>query len=175
MATAHGSSTIPHPFPDASSERRSRVVRAAVLTVLAAFVLAGLAGVFGVSSSTVAARDGDGLEAELTYAGRARAGLAVPFELRVHRPGGFDGPIEVVTTTSYLAAFDENGANPDPESSTTDGETTTWTYDAPDGDTFTVWLDSRVEPGVQWRRSGTTVVRTGDEQVTLEYTTWVFP
>lgn len=146
-----------------------------MLAVLALFVLAGLAGAFGVSSRTVTAGEPDGLRAELTYASRARAGLAVPFALRIHRPGGFDQPISVTSRTSYLAAFDENGANPDPASSTTDDDTTTWTYDPPDGDTFTVWLDGRVEPGVSWRRRGTTVVRTGDEQVTLTYTTWIFP
>lgn len=169
------STTIPVELPNVASERRARWVRSAVLGGLAVFVLAGLFNVFGVSSGSVSARDPSGLEARLTYARRARAGLAVPFELRIHRPDGFDEPIEVTSSTSYLSAFDENGANPDPESSTTSVDTTTWIFEPPDGDTLTVWLDGRVEPGVQWRRSGTTVVRTGDEYVTLSYTTWVFP
>ena len=151
------------------------MVRAAVLTILTVFVVAGLLGFFGVSSSTVSAGDEDGLRAELTYPQRARGGLAVPFELRIHRPGGFDEPIAVTTNTDYLAAFDENGASPDPASSTTDGETTTWEYDPPEGETLTVWLDNRVEPAAQWRRRGTTVVSTGDEQVTPRYTTWILP
>jgi hypothetical protein len=150
-------------------------VRAGVLVLLLAFVVAGLLGLLGVSSATVSEQTENGLSAELTYAQRARGGLAVPFELRIHQPGGFDEPIVVTTTTDYLESFDENGANPDPESSTADESTTTWEYEPPDGDTFTVWLDGRVEPAVQWRRDGTTVVSTGDEQVTLRYTTWILP
>jgi len=71
--------------------------------------------------------------------------------------------------------FDENGRNPEPKESTTDGDSTIWTFDPPPGDTLVVWLDSRVEPGVQWRRSATTRVRTGDHEATLRYTTWIFP
>jgi hypothetical protein len=81
----------------------------------------------------------------------------------------------VATTTSYLEMFDENGRNPEPAESTTDGARTIWTFDPPEGDTLVVWLDTRVEPGVQWRRRATTTVSTGAESVSVEYTTWILP
>jgi hypothetical protein len=139
------------------------------------FVLAGLAGAYGVHSSHVGGGAPGGLRADLTYAGRARPALAVPYELRITRPGGFEGQIEVTTTTSYLQMFDENGRSPEPADSTTDAGTTTWTFDPPPGDTLVVWLDTRVEPGVQWRRSATTEVRHQGDEITLRYTTWIFP
>jgi hypothetical protein len=169
------SSTTQLPGTDVTRERRAWRIRTAVLVVVAVFVVAGLFEQFGVQTRTVSGEGAGGLHVTVTYAARTRPALAVPFAVRVTRPGGFDHQIEISTTTSYLEAFDENGLNPDPDSATTDGSTTTWTYDPPDGDTFTLWLDTRIEPGVQWRRRGTTEVRTGDDTVTVRYTSWIFP
>lgn len=161
--------------PDLRAERRNRVVRAGAFAIITLFVLGGLLGLYGVHAAHVGARAPDGLRADLTYPGRARPALAVPYELRITKPGGFDGPIEVSTSTRYLEMFDENGRNPEPSSSTTDGDSTIWTFDPPPGDTLVIWLDTRIEPGVQWRRKATTVVRADDSEVTLRYTTWIFP
>lgn len=166
-------STLPD-LPTVGEERRNAYVRAAVLVLVLLFVLAGLTGLLGVKTATSTATSGD-LTVEVTYPSRARPALAIPFSITVTRQGGFDGPIEVAMTTSYLAAFDENGLNPDPDSATTNGENTIWTFERPDGDTFTIWLDTRIEPGVQWRRQGTTIVRTGGDEVTVDHTTWIFP
>jgi hypothetical protein len=40
---------------------------------------------------------------------------------------------------------------------------------------FTVWLDTRIEPAVQWRRPGSTTVIHGDETVTIDHPLWVLP
>ncbi len=125
-------------------------------------------------TATDTGRDGE-LEVRLTRAEVARPALAVPYRLVISRPGGFDEPIEVRVTTSYLEALDENGANPDPDASTTDGDDTIWTFGAPDGDVLTVWLDTRVEPGVQWRREGRTAVVVGTDQVVIDHPLWILP
>jgi hypothetical protein len=51
-----------------------------------------------------------------------------------------------------------------------------WEFDPPDGDTLGVSLDARVEPGVQWGRTGeTSVLVDGQPVVTVRYKTWVLP
>jgi len=170
----HVTSTLPE-SDLLGGERRSWVIRSVTLCVIALFVLAGLTGLLGVKADSVSARSPNGLSARVTYPRRARPALAIPFKITITKPGGFDGPIDVATTTSYLAAFDENGLNPDPDSATTDASTTTWTFEPPEGDTLVVWLDTRIEPGVQWRRRGTTTVTSGSEKVRLDYTSWILP
>jgi hypothetical protein len=165
--------TLPD-LPTVSEERRNARVRVACLVVVALFVLAGLVGALGVRSDTVSAADGP-LEVEVTYPSRARPALAVPIEVTITRDGGFDGPVEVSFSTGYLESFDENGTNPAPDSATTDADETIWTYQRPEGETFTIWIDTRVEPGVQWRREGRTTVRTGGDAVSVDYTSWILP
>ena len=159
---------------DLPRERRGRWLRRIGLSCFTLLVLAGLLGFLGVRTTTDSGRDGE-LEVRLTRAEIARPALAVPYRLVISRAGGFDEPIEVRVTTSYLESFDENGANPDPDGSTTDGDDTVWTFGAPDGDVLTVWLDTRVEPGVQWRRQGRTSVVTGDELVVIDHPIWILP
>ncbi|MGE3621201.1 MAG: hypothetical protein AB7L84_12140 [Acidimicrobiia bacterium] len=155
-------------------ERRGRRLRRAGLAAFGAFVLAGLVGALGVRTTTDEARDG-GLEVRLTRAVVARPALAVPYRLVVSRPGGFDDPVEVRVSTSYLEALDENGASPDPDSATTDGDETVWTFDPPEGEVLTVWLDTRIEPGVQWRRGGRTTVVNGGDRVVIDHPVWILP
>lgn len=160
--------------PTIAEERRSRWMRRVGLGAFAAVVVAGLFGLLGVRTTTTGAADGP-LSASLHHADIARPALGVPYELRIEREGGFDGPVEVRISTGYLSAFDENGRSPEPDAATSDGDDTVWTYDPPDGDVFTVWLDTRVEPGVQWRLEGRTVVRTGDDEVVIEHPMWILP
>jgi hypothetical protein len=168
------SSTLPPPT-DVTRERRAWGIRTATLLLVTGFVMAGLVGCFGVTSGEVTARSPGGMTIAVTYPQRTRPALASPFSVEVTRPGGFDAAVEVAITTDYVESFDENGLNPDPDSATTDGEMTTWTFEAPEGDTFTVWLDTRVEPGVQWKRSGTVHVTVGDDDAEAGFTSWIFP
>jgi hypothetical protein len=155
--------------------RRSYWLRLAGVVLLAAFIVAAAVGLMGVRSRTVSAAGADGTRVTLTYAAVTRPGLATPWEVVIERPGGFDGPLTVRTSTDYLAAFDENGLSPDPDSATTDEDETVWEFEPPDGDTMVVWFDARWEPAVQWRRSGTTTVEVGGETIAVSYTTWVWP
>ena len=78
-------------------ERRGRWLRRFGLACFTLLVLAALLGFLGVRTTTDTARDGE-LEVRLTRAQIARPALAVPYRLRISRPGGFDDPIEVRVT-----------------------------------------------------------------------------
>ena len=103
--------------------RRARIFRR--LFMAAAVRLprrSACAGQLGVLSRTTTAQGG-GYELTVTYGQVSRGGLATPWSFEVHRPGGFDGPITVSTTSSYLDLFDENGFDPEPSTSTATPET----------------------------------------------------
>jgi hypothetical protein len=156
-------------------ERRSRWIRRAALLGLVVLVALGLSGALGVRARTVAATGSEGTEVRLTYPQVARPALAVPYELRIIRREGFDERIEVRITHTYLDSFDENGVNPEPAEATTDAGDVVWTFDPPPGEDLTLTLDTRVEPGVQWRRHGRTLVTIGSERIALDHTMWVLP
>ncbi len=146
------------------------------MTVVAAIVVVGLSGLLGVRARSVSRVGADGTILTVTYAQVARPGVAAPFSVRVEQGEGFEGQIEIGTTASYLEAFDENGLDPEPVDSSSDGETITWTFEPPDGAVFEVFFDARLEPGVQWLRDGTTTVEVaGGTPVSVDYRTWVAP
>jgi len=160
---------------DHATERRSRLVRRVALAAFAVLVLLGLSSALGVRSRTVTADGNGGTRVRVTYPQVARPALAVPFEVEVSRPDGFDEQIEIRLDRSWLESFDENGVLPAPAEEASDGEDVVWTFDPPDGTVFTLALDTRVEPGVQWKRSGTTTVTVGSERIDIGHTMWIFP
>ena len=161
--------------PDLLRSRRARTVRRLFMTVLFAVLALGLAGWLGVDTATTTAQGG-GYELTVTYGRVSRAGLATPWSLEVRHPGGFDGPVTISTNSKYLDLFDENGFDPQPSKSTATPDEVIWEFEAPDGDTLGVSLDGRVEPGVQWGRTGeTSVLVDGKPVVTAEYKTWILP
>lgn len=168
-------STIPAEMP-LGRARRARSARRAFVAVLCVFLLAGLLGVLGVRTGTVRA-EGGGYELEVRFAKVARPGLAAPWSVTIRHPGGFDGPVTLTTTSAYFDLFDENAFEPDPESTTTDGERVIWEFMPPeDGDTMEVSLDTRIGPNVQWGTSATTaVLENGRPVVQVDYRTWVMP
>ncbi len=164
--------------PEESSllrSRRSRAVRRLFMILLFGVLVLGLTGTLGVRTGTVTARGGD-YELTVTYARVARPGLAAPWSLEIRHPGGFDGPVTVSTDTKYLDMFDENGFDPQPSTSTANADTVFWEFEPPDGDTLSVSLDARLEPGVHWGKTGeTSVLVDGEPVVTARYKTWVLP
>jgi hypothetical protein len=160
---------------DLTRARRARAVRRVFLILLAAFIALGASGRLGVRTRTVVARGG-GYEVSVTYGQMSRPGLPTPWSFLVRRPGGFDGPVTVATTHKYLDMFDENGFDPEPTSSTMTEKYILWEFEPPPGDTLAVSLDARIEPGVQWGRSGeTAVVENGQQVVVARYKTWIMP
>ena len=160
-----------------SRVRRVRIVRRLFVLLLTAFLITGLTGFFGVKTTSVKA-SAEGYELEVTYAKSARPGLAVPWSVQVTKEGGFDGNVEVSTTSQYFDLLDENGFDPDPESSWSSGEDIVWEFKEPAGDTLTIGLDARVGPSVQtlWPPKATTkVLVDGRTVVSVTYRTRVWP
>ncbi len=161
--------------PDLLHSRRARVLRRLFMTALFGVLALGLTGALGVRSGTTTGRGG-GYELTVTYGRVTRAGLATPWSLEIRHPGGFDGPVMVATNTKYLDMFDENGFDPEPSRTTANADTVFWEFEPPEGDTLRVSLDARLEPGVQWGRTGeTSVLADGAPVVTTRYKTWVLP
>jgi hypothetical protein len=160
---------------DHATERRSRLIRRIVLAAFTVVVLLGLSSALGVRTRTATADGSAGTRVRVTYPQVARPALAIAFEVEVSRPDGFDDQIEVRLDRAWLESFDENGVLPTPAEEASDGDKVVWTFDPPEGTVFTLALDTRVEPGVQWRRSGTTTVTVGSERIDVGHTMWIFP
>lgn len=160
---------------DFRSMRRARAVRRAFMSAVAVFLLLGLSGTLGVRSRTTAVQGG-GYELTVTYGQVSRPGLPTPWRFEVRRPGGFDGPITVSTSSEYLDLFDENGFDPEAAKVTATPDAVIWEFEPPPGDTLAVSLDARIEPAAQWGRSAeTSVLVDGVPVVTARYKTWILP
>jgi hypothetical protein len=161
--------------PNLVASRRARILRRAFMVALVGVLAIGLSGWLGVRSATATAHGGD-YELTVTYGRVSRPGLATPWSLEIHHPGGFDGPVTISTNTKYLDLFDENGFEPEPSKTTATPDEVIWEFEPPDGDTLGVSLDARIEPGVQWGRTGvTSVLVDGKPVVTAKYKTWILP
>jgi hypothetical protein len=168
-------STLPE--PRAPSEiRRARDKRRVALGLLVLFVLAGATGLLGTRTADKSAARG-GYVLTVTYPQISRPGHAVKYEVHVHRPGGFDGPIHMRFSSAYFDMFDENSFGPDADSATTTGAYDLYEFSPPPGDEFVVSSDTRVEPARQRGTSGEASVLddSGRPIVTVRYRTRIFP
>ncbi len=155
--------------------RRARTVRRIFMSLVALFLLLGLSGALGVRTRTTTVAGG-GYELTVTYGQVSRPGLPTPWGFELRRPGGFDGPVTVSTSSGYLDLFDENGFDPTARQVTATPDAVIWEFDPPPGDTLAVSLDSRIEPAAQWGRSSeTSVLEDGKPVLTARYKTWVLP
>jgi hypothetical protein len=132
-----------------------------VLGVVDAF---GWFNVFGVDSARVEA-SGGGYRLDVQYTAVSRPALASPFEITVSREGGFDGPVTIGVTRTYLQIWDENGLFPAPSAETVNGEWLQWEFDPPVGDELIVYYDARIEPAQQSGRGGAVAVFEDDVPV----------
>jgi hypothetical protein len=144
---------------------------AAVTVVIGAALL----GAFGVHTRTTHATGG-GYDLSVTYARTARAGLDIPWSVRVHHTGGFDKELTLAMTTHYFDIVETQGWTPEPTEETNDGSLTYRTFTAPPGDTFEVTLDSYIQPSSQLGRSGhVSLMLNGTPVVTAHFSTWLAP
>ena len=163
------------PAETLDDERRSQWAHRIFVAALGLFVVLGAVGFFGVRSAETST-SAEGYRLTVTYAKVTRGGLATPWSVEVRKEGGFDGPVVLAVTSSYLEMFDENGLDPDPAAATSDDEFTIWEFDPPSGDTLSVSLDARIEPAVQSGRGGVLQVRDGDRVVAaVSFSTRVMP
>jgi hypothetical protein len=165
-------------FPREADIKRARFARGgrrALVLLLAAFVGAGLAGVWGARTGT-AAVTGGGYRLEVTYPSVTRPGLAIAWSVEIRRGGGFDGPVTLAVDPDYFEMFDENAMEPEPTTSRRAGDLVVWEFEPPEGDVLVVDLDARVEPGVQLGRSGSVaVLASGRAVVRISFHTRVVP
>ncbi len=140
-------------------------------------LLAGTS-LLGVRSGTVAA-EGSGYSVEVLRAQVTRPGLATPFAVEISSTDGSPLPATVTLrlATAYMAIFDFNGLEPTPSASFSTDQWTWWEFDVPpDQPTLRVALDARLEPSVQWARSGSAALEVdGESLVSVDFTTWVMP
>ena len=149
--------------------------RRCFLTLLLLFVLAALAGLLGVHSTTARASEG-AWTVSVTHAGIARAGLDVPFDVTVRRKGGFDSDVTLAVTSSYFDIFESQGVDPEPSDETADGSTLYMTFSKPPGDTLTVSFDVYIQPSAQIGRSGTlSVIDGGRPTAAVDFKTFLVP
>jgi hypothetical protein len=148
------------------------------LGLLAVVVVAGLFGVFGVRSRTVSAHAASsGVTLQVTYAQSARAGLDVPFQIEVHRRGGFHDDVVLMVSSHYLDLFNRSSVDPQPDSETSTAHNVRWQYDTPPTDTFVVTVDMEVQQARHWGRSGTVALldTDGHTLARTSFTTWLAP
>ena len=168
-------STLPQPRAP-EHVRRARTQRRIGIGALTLFVLAGAAGAFGTRTADASA-SAAGYRLTVTHPSVSRPGHAVRYEVRVVRPGGFDGPIRMRFSSDYFDLFDENSFGPAADSETTTGAYTIYQFAPPPGDTFVVSSDTRVEPARQRGEKGEVSVLddSGRPVVTVRYRTRILP
>lgn len=131
-----------------------------VLVGLAALVVADIwLPVFGVDTRTESTTTTDGVELQVEYPAVTRPALATSFAIEVHDPDGFDGPIEIAISRPWIEAWDENAYVPAPLAASGDPNWVVQKFTPPDGDTFRVFYDARLEPAWQSNVSGTVQLR----------------
>jgi hypothetical protein len=167
--------TVPEDAAGPSEQRRHRIERRVGLALVFVVLALGAANLLGVRAATVS-KSGGGFELSVEYASVSRPGLATPWTVRVRRPGGFDGPVVLATTSRYLELLDENGLDPDPQRATATGDMTVWEFEPPPGEELTVAFDGRLEPAFHTGRSGeTSILVDGEPAVSVSYRTVVMP
>jgi len=152
-----------------------RVVSVALISALAIVTATGL---FGVRSASAGRSEGSH-QLTVDHAAVTRPGLATPFDITVRNRDNspLPGELTIRLDSAYMAMFDENGLDPTPVASYQTGEWLWWTFENPDGrEEIRVSFDARLEPGVQWGRTGSVAVFAGDDRlVDVVFRTWVIP
>jgi hypothetical protein len=165
---------------DVDEQRRARAGRwgrRLTVSVLLAFVAAGLTGWLGERSATLHAQH-PRLRVELEHPAITRGGLPAAWRLDVATADGtaIGGVLSIETTTRYLTVFDRNDIAPEPDATWQTDTTTTWEFDAASESSLRVALDVRTQPNARWRRTATTVVRVDEVEVArFDYDTLVLP
>lgn len=151
---------------------------AVTLTLLVAVAIAEMSGrvdAFGPGSAVVE-ESGGGYDLAVRYPTVTRGALATPFDIRIERAGGFDGPVEVALDWDWLEMWDENAFYPTPSSSWADEERLVMEFDPPDGEVLRIIYDARIQPSLQLGRDGSVaVLDDGATVVAVDFHTKVRP
>jgi hypothetical protein len=154
---------------------RSVLARRIGTVALLLVVVAGALNLFGLWTTTTT-RSEDGWTVSVHYARIARAGLDAPWEVTVQHPGGFGKEVELRVTAEYFDIFESQGLDPEPSDETSDGTDDTWTFEAPQGDTFEVAFDAYIQPSSHRGASGRVAVLVdGREVASTPFRTTLLP
>jgi hypothetical protein len=170
------SSTVPDE-PSFRRVRRAQWGRRVLLAILAVILIAGLIGLLGIRTRTTEA-NANGYELQVNYASIARPGVEVPFDVQVQRDGGFPTGVTLAVPSSYLSALDAHSPQPEPKSTTSDGDLVLMQLDPPPGDTFGVAWEAQIDPAANMGRKEATITVMGDDgapAVSVSIRTWVLP
>jgi hypothetical protein len=168
------SSTHPR-VPTRGWDSFERILRVVSVVVIFGIVIAALFGFAGLTTGTAANSSGP-LSVDVEYATVSRPGLATPLVIDIRSTEGALPPeVTLEIPRAYLSMFDENGLDPAPDSVTSDGETEIWTFAPGDVDTLSIDFDARLQPNMHYDRAGWVVVRAGDDEVRVDFTTRVMP
>jgi hypothetical protein len=150
--------------PDDRS-RHGLWARRFMIAVMCLVLVAAATGWLGVHSSTVTASRG-GYTIEVTYAQVARAGLDVPFTVRVTAPEPITEDVVLAISAGYFRMFETQGFYPEPSDATTDADTVYLTFaPPPHGDTLVVDYDAYIQPAAQLGHQATISVISGGVQL----------
>jgi hypothetical protein len=148
-------------------------MRRVALVVLAAFVLAGAVGLFGIRTRTVSA-SGGGYQMSLDYPWTDRPGQPIHWVLTVRRDGGFTDDVHVGITQAWFDLLDLNDIEPQPSASHSDGRFVVWTFDPPAGDVLRVSIDALIQLNTHFGSGAEVAVMEGGRPVvSVHYRTWV--
>ena len=169
-----GVSTLPEENP-LENVRRSRTIRRIGVGVLLVVVIAALLGWAGPRPS-VAAAEAAGYRLEVSHPSVSRPGLAIRLSIVVSREGGYDQPVRLVLSREYIEALDFNAIIPDASAQIADDGSVIWEFDPPRGDSLTVDVDGKHEPGAEGVIHGdVAVLDQGQRVVGVEFSTTVLP
>ncbi len=169
-------STLPDPL-SLHRVRRAQWGRRVLLAILLAILVAGSIGLLGIRSRTAEA-SADGYDLQVHYASIARPGVEVPLDIQVQRDGGFAKGVTLAVSSSYLSAVDAQSLQPEPKSTTSDGELVIFHFDPSPGDTFSVAGEAQVDPAANMGRKEATISVIGDDgspAASVSIRTWVLP
>lgn len=150
--------------------------RRVALSVLAIVVATGATGWLGVHAETTTASS-PGYHLTVTYPRVARAGLDVPWNLRLTSANGFTSNITIAISANYYDIFEFQGMHPEPSDETADAKFVYLTFSPPKtGNVFTTSLDTYVQPAAQVGRHVTTAAMIDGHTVAeVSYSTLVMP
>jgi hypothetical protein len=170
------SSTVPE-APSLRRVRRAQWERRLLIGLLVAILVAGFTGLFGTRTRATEST-GNGYALQVHFASIARPGVAVPFDIQVQRDGGFDGAVTLTVSASYLSSIDAQSIEPEPQSTTSDGDLIVFQFQPPQGDTFGVSWEAEIDPAANMGRKEATVTVVGDDgtpATSVSIRTWVLP
>ncbi len=159
---ADGSKTESDLTADEGRLRLARNLRRVGLGAMFVFVAVGALGLFDTRDGEGEAAGG-GVELEVSYPERARAGLDSNLELTITRSGGFDEPVPVAIDAEWLSIFQVGGVQPQPDSETADPERVIWEFEPPPGDTLQVSIDLALRPALRAGKPGRVAVLGADD------------